>query len=212
MPDSASPVPVPVPGAWPEFPLGEWQDTCATLHLWTQIVGKIRLVQSPWTNHSWHVTLYVTPRGLSTSPIPFGNRSCQIDFDLIDHRLLVSVSDGGFATLALRPRPVADFYGELMAKLAELGLAVRIDTTPNELADGSPFEQDFTHASYDSRYAHRFGQALVQANRVLKAFRSRFTGKCSPVHFFWGSFDLAVTRFSGRLAPGHPGGVPHCPD
>lgn len=198
--------------AWPELPLGEWQDSYATLHLWTQIVGKIRLVHSPWTNHSWHVTLYVTPRGLSTSPIPFGQRSCQIDFDFIDHRLLISVSDGGFATMALRPRPVADFYRKLMAKLAELGLAVNINTTPNELADGIPFGQDFTHASYDPRYVHRFGQALVQADRVLKAFRSRFIGKCSPVHFFWGSFDLSVTRFSGRLAPEHPGGVPHCPD
>ncbi len=184
MPDSASPV----PGAWPELPLGEWQATCATLHLWTQIVGKIRLVQSAWINHSWHVTLYVTPRGLSSSPIPFGKRSCQIDFDLVDHRLLLSVSDGGLATLALRPRPVADFYGELMAKLAELGLAVTINTTPSELADGIPFEQDFIHASYDSRYAHRFGQALVQADRVLKTFR-----RASPA-------NAARSTFSGAAS------------
>lgn len=212
MPVSTSSSTSPKSGPWPDLPLDEWQDTYATLHMWTQIVGKIRLVQSPWTNHSWHATLYVTSRGLTTSPIPFGSRSCQIDFDFIDHLLLISVSDGGFATMALRPRPVADFHGELMARLAELGLGVKIHTTPNELADGIAFEQDYTHASYDSQHAHRFWQALVQADRVLKAFRSRFIGKCSPVHFFWGSFDLSVTRFSGRLAPEHPGGVPHCPD
>lgn len=212
MTDSASSSASPESGSWPDLPFHEWQDTYATLHMWTQIVGKIRLVQSPWVNHSWHVTLYVTSRGLTTSPIPFGNRSCQIDFDFIDHQLLISVSDGRLATMALRARPVADFYGELMARLAELGLGVRIHTTPNELVDGIAFEQDYTHASYEAQYANRLWRALVQADRVLKEFRSRFIGKCSPVHFFWGSFDLAVTRFSGRLAPEHPGGVPHCPD
>lgn len=134
-------------GIWPSLPLTEWQDSYSTLHMWTQIVGKIRLVQTPWLNHSWHVTLYVTSRGLTTSPIPFGNRSGQIDFDFIDHRLLISVSDGGLASMALKPRCVADFYAELMAKLAGLGVGVKINTTPNELADGIPFEQDTTHAS-----------------------------------------------------------------
>jgi len=197
---------------WPSLPFNEWQDTYATLHMWTQIVGKIRLIQTPWVNHSWHVSLYVTSRGLTTSPIPFGNRTCQIDFDFIDHRLLISVSDGGLASLALQARPVADFYAELMARLAELGVGVKIHTTPNELADGIPFEQDYTHASYDAEYAHRLWLALVQADRVLKEFRSRFIGKSSPSHFFWGGFDLALTRFSGRVAPDHPGGVPQCPD
>ena len=197
---------------WPSLPFNEWQDTYATLHMWTQIVGKIRLIQRPWVNHSWHVSLYVTSRGLTTSPIPFGNRTCQIDFDFIDHRLLISVSDGGLASMALQARPVADFYAELMATLAELGVGVKIHTTPNELADGIPFEQDYTHASYDADYAHRLWLALVQADRVLKKFRSCFIGKSSPSHFFWGSFDLALTRFSGRLAPDHPGGVPQCPD
>ena len=197
---------------WPELPFTEWQDTCATLHLWTQIVGKIRLVQTPWINHSWHATLYVTSRGLTTSPIPFGRRSCQIDFDFIDHRLLISTSDGALESIALRAIPVAECYAELMHKMAALGLAVKINTTPNELADGIPFEQDQVHASYDASHAHSLWLALVQADRVLKVFRSRFIGKCSPVHFFWGSFDLAVTRFSGRTAPQRPGGVPHLPD
>lgn len=201
-----------LPGQWPSLPLAEWQDTYATLHMWMQIVGKIRLVQTPWVNHSWHVTSYVTSRGLTTSPIPHGARTFQIDFDFIDHRLLISASDGGRATLVLQPRPVADFYGELMAKLAELGLSVKIHTMPNEVADGTPFEQDYKHASYDAQYVNRFWHALVQADRVFKKFRARFIGKCSPVHFFWGSFDLAVTRFSGRMAPEHQGGVPHFPD
>jgi Family of unknown function (DUF5996) len=198
--------------AWPSLPFNEWQDTYATLHMWTQIVGKIRLVQTPWVNHSWHVSLYVTARGLTTSPIPFGNRSCQIDFDFIDHRLLINVSDGGQASMALQARPVADFYNELMAKMAGLGLGMKIHTMPNEQADGIPFEQDYTHTSYEPACANRAWRVLVQADRVFKKFRSRFIGKSSPVHFFWGSFDLAVTRFSGRPAPEHPGGAPHCPD
>jgi len=180
--------------------------------MWTQIVGKIRLVRTPWINHSWHVTLYVTSRGLTTSPIPHGGRAFQIEFDFIDHRLLIQTSDGAVRTLALRPRSVADFYRELFATLAELGLAVTIHPMPNEVADAIPFDQDEQHASYDAEYANRCWRVLMQTDRVLKEFRSRFVGKCSPVHFFWGAFDLAVTRFSGRPAPAHPGGVPHFPD
>ena len=200
------------PSAWPELPYAAWADTCTTLHLWTQVVGKVRLAKSPWVNHSWHVTLYVTPRGLTTSPIPDGERQFQIEFDFIEHRLLVSVSDGRTRTLPLVPMSVADFYGRLMGLLAGLGVSVRIHELPNELADPIPFSQDQVHASYDAEYANRFWRVLLQADRVLKAFRARFTGKCSPVHFFWGSNDLAVTRFSGRPAPMHPGGVPHLPD
>ena len=190
---------------WPTLDYAAWKDTCATLHLWTQIVGKIRLAQTPWTNHSWHVTLYVTARGLTTSPIPDGARTFQIDFDFIDHRLLIETSDGAVTTMLLTPRPVADFYQCLLAQLVKLGLHVKIHTTPNEIIDAIPFELDQQHASYDAASAHRFWQALVQADRVFKQFRAGFIGKCSPVHFFWGSFDLAVTRFSGRPAPQHPG-------
>jgi hypothetical protein len=189
-----------------------WKDTYATLHMWTQIVGKIRLAQTPWINHSWHVTLYATARGLTTSPIPHGARAFQIDFDFIDHRLLIRTNDGAVKTMALQPRSVADFYQELFSNLHQLGLDVKIRTTPNEIVDAIPFDKDHVHASYDAEYANRFWRALVQADRVLKKFRAGFIGKCSPVHFFWGSFDLAVTRFSGRKAPEHPGGAPNCPD
>lgn len=198
--------------SWPILDFREWKDTCATLHLWTQIVGKIRLIQSPWINHSWHVTLYVTSRGLTTSPIPYGARAFQIDFDFIDHQLLIQTNEGAVRTLALQPRSVADFYQEIITHLTELGFPVKIWTTPNEIADAIPFEQDHEHSSYDVEYAHRFWRALTQIDRVFKTFRARFLGKCSPVHFFWGSFDLAVTRFSGRPAPPHPGGVPNFPD
>ncbi len=198
--------------AWSPLRFADWSDTCATLHLWTQVVGKVRLVQSPWINHSWHVTLYVTPRGLTTSPIPFGTRTLSIDFDFADHQLVLATSTGDRRTLALRPQSVADFYAAVMAALDELGTPVRIHTTPNEIADAIPFEEDRTHAAYDPAAAARFWQALVQVDRVFKVFRAGFVGKCSPVHFFWGSFDLAVTRFSGRPAPPHPGGVPHMPD
>jgi hypothetical protein len=198
--------------AWPSLPLEAWRDTAATLHLWTQIVGKIRLAQSPWVNHSWHVALYVTATGLSTSPIPHGNRTFEIAFDFIDHRLLVTTSDGAAASFPLEPQPVRSFYERLMRELAALGLSVSIRTTPSEIADAIPFERDDTHHSYDREYAHRFWQVLVQADRVFKIFRARFIGKCSPVHFFWGAPDLAVTRFSGRRAPQHPGGVPGLPD
>ena len=198
--------------AWPSLPYEAWKDTYATLHMWTQVVGKIRTAETPWVNHSWHVTLYVTARGLTTSPIPYGERTFQIDFDFIDHRLVIATSAGAVRTVALRPRSVADFYREVTGHLGELGLAVKIHTTPNEVADAIPFERDEVHAAYDAASANRFWRALVQADRVLKAFRARFIGKCSPVHFFWGSFDLAVTRFSGRRAPRHPGGVPNFPD
>jgi hypothetical protein len=197
---------------WPALPLEEWKDTYATLHMWTQIVGKVRLAKTPWINHSWHVTLYVTSRGMTTSPIPYGPITFQIDFDFIDHRLVIQTSNGGVRVIPLRPISVAFFYGEVMTALQELNLKVSINTTPNEVVEAIPFEQDHTHASYDAKYANSFWQLLVQSDRVMKEFRSRFIGKCSPVHFFWGSFDLAVTRFSGRPAPAHPGGVPHLPD
>ena len=197
---------------WPSLPFQDWKTTYATLHMWTQIVGKIRLVQSPWVNHSWHTTLYLTSRGLTTSPIPHGNRTFEIYFDFIDHKLLIQTNDGKNESMSLVPRSVADFYNELFAKLAKLDLQVKIHTTPNEVTNPIPFEEDFEHASYDAEYANRFWRALVQADRVFKQFRARFIGKCSPVHFFWGSFDLAVTRFSGRRAPEHPGGIPHLPD
>jgi hypothetical protein len=198
--------------AWPILSFHEWKDTCATLHLWTQIIGKIRLAQTPWVNHSWHVPLYVTSRGLTTSPIPYGFRTFQIDLDFVQHQLIIQTSDGGIKTMLLVPRSVADFYQELFANLVELGLDVKIHTLPNEIADPIPFDRDNEHAAYDADAAHRFWLALVQADRVFKQFRTGFIGKCSPVHFFWGSFDLAVTRFSGRRAPEHPGGVPYLPD
>ena len=197
---------------WPDLPFKEWSDTCATLHMWTQIVGKIRLSQTPWINHSWHVPLYLTARGLTTSPIPYGGRSFQIDFDFIDHCLLIQTNDGLTRKMALEPRTVADFYAELFRTLTELGLDLTINTTPNEVVSAIPFEQDRDHASYDPEYANRFWRALSQMDRVFKEFRAGFIGKCSPVHFFWGSFDIAVTRFSGRVAPPHPGGVPNFPD
>ncbi len=197
---------------WPSLPLEEWKDTYATLHMWTQIVGKIRFAQTSWINHSWHVTLYVTSRGMTTSPILYGMRTFQIDFDFVDHRLVIQTSDGAVRTIALRPTPVADFYGEVITALRELDLKISIHTKPNEVTEPIPFEQDRTHASYDANCANRFWRVLMQSDRVMKEFRSGFIGKCSPVHFFWGSFDLAVTRFSGRRAPEHPGGVPNLPD
>src|SRR5436309_835956 len=197
---------------WPSLPFAEWKETAATLHMMTQIVGKIRLTQTPWTNHSWHVTLYLTARGLTTSPVPHGLSTFEISFYFIDHQLRIDASDGRRRAIELRPRPVADFYRAVMKTLAELELPVTINTTPNEIQDAIPFERDETHRSYDRDYANRFWRVLAQVDRVFKNFRSRFCGKCSPVHFFWGSFDLAVTRFSGRSAPPHPGGVPHLPD
>lgn len=197
---------------WPDLPLEAWTDTYATLHMWLQIVGKIRLAQSPWVNHSWHVTLYVTAKGLTTSPIPYGTRTFEVDLDFIDHRLQVIASDGGVGGFALEPMSVAKFHARLNVELDRLDLHMDINPHPNEVADPIRFDLDETHRAYDADYAHRFWQVLVQADRVLKEFRARFVGKCSPVHFFWGAPDLAVTRFSGRTAPQHPGGVPHLPD
>lgn len=197
---------------WPELNLEDWQDTCTTLHLWTQIVGKIRLVQTPWINHSWHVPLYLTTRGLTTSNIPYSNRVFQIDFDFLNHHLWIATSEGHAKTVDLRPRSVADFYQAVMQALQDLEIAISINTWPNEIPDPIAFEQDNTHASYDGEAAQRFWRVLLQSDRVFQDFRSHFCGKVSPVHFFWGSFDLAVTRFSGRSAPEHPGGVPNLPD
>jgi hypothetical protein len=202
----------PLQPAWPELPTAAWRETCATVQLWTQIVGKVRLAKSPWLNHSWHVALYVTPRGLTTSPVPDGTRTFQIDFDFIDHRLRISTSDGAHRHFALPGHSVASFYSAVMAALAELGIAVTIDEMPNELPDPVRFSLDTSHAAYDADAVGRFLQILVNCDRVFKQFRTGFLGKASPVHFFWGSFDLAVTRFSGRRAPRHPGGVPYLPD
>jgi hypothetical protein len=198
--------------AWPALPYAEWKDTAATLHMWTQIVGKIRLAQTPWTNHAWHVPLYVTARGLGSTPIPWQDRVFDLDFDFIDHLLRISMSDGRTRNVALRPRSVADFHRELFQQLDELGMQVRITGRPNEVPEAIPFDQDERHAAYDPEHANRFWRILLQADRVFKAFRAEFIGKASPVHFFWGSFDLATTRFSGAEAPEHPGGVPNCPD
>src|SRR5437867_4273831 len=198
--------------AWPSLPLEAWSGTCAALHMWTQIVGKIRLTLSPWLNHSWHVTLYLTARGLTTSPIPYGTRTFQVDFDFIGHQVVVQSSDGGIAGLPLHPQSVAAFYRRLMEEMANLDLRVDIHKRPNEVPDSIRFDQDEAHRAYDREYANRFWRVLVQADRVFKVFRARFIGKCSPVHFFWGAPDLAVTRFSGRRAPEHPGGIPNLPD
>jgi hypothetical protein len=186
--------------AWPELPYAAWKDTYATLHLWTQVVGKIRLVQTPWLNHSWHVVLYVSPRGLTTSAIPYGDRTFQLDFDFLNHVLLASTDDGSHREVGLSPRPVAEFYADLMQSLAELDIEIHISEMPNELPGPIRFSEDRTHASYDPDYAQRLWRILVQVERVLYAFRTAFIGKCSPVHFFWGSFDLAVTRWGASSA------------
>jgi hypothetical protein len=198
--------------SWPELPYAAWKDTYASLHLWTQIVGKIRLAQTPWVNHSWHVALYVSPRGLTTSTIPYGQRTFELEFDFLKHVLRVSTDEGSVREIRLFPRAVAEFYTEVMQTLSELGIDAHINEKPNEIPEPVRFSEDYTHASYDGGYAQRFWRILVQVDRVLHEFRTAFIGKCSPVHFFWGSFDLAVTRFSGRRAPLHPGGVPHLPD
>jgi hypothetical protein len=198
--------------AWPPLPYAEWKDTYATLHRWTQVVGKVKLGLMPWTNHSWHAALYLTVRGLTTGPLPFGIRSLQLDFDFIDHQLRIATDDGALRVLPLRAQTVADFYQEVLGTLDQLGLPVSIHPMPNEIPDAVPCDQDREHGSYDADAAYRCWRAMLQAARVLQRFRARFTGKCSPVHFFWGSFDLAVTRFSGRRAPPHPGGVPNLPD
>jgi hypothetical protein len=206
---------------WPPLPFGEWESTCDTLHMWTQIVGKTRAALTPLVNHWWNVTLYVTPRGLTTSIIPFelrsvesggmpkdtaapdrspdtGREAFEVEFDFLHHRLLISTSTDAERSIELRPRSVADFYGEYMACLQSLGIKVKIHTTPDEFDDKTPFDQDQKHASYDKKYVENFWRILLNADRLFKEFRSPFIGKCSPVHFFWGSMDLAVTRFSGR--------------
>ncbi len=197
---------------WPALPFPQWKATAKTLHMWTQVVGKVRLALSPWTNHSWHVTLYLTARGLTTSPIPFRDRILEIRFDFVSHELRLLTSDGGLKTIPLRSQSVAQFYRAVMDALRELEIEVQINTTPNEVDPAIPFEKNETDSAYDPEFANRFWRVVLQSDRVFKEFRSEFCGKCSPVHFFWGSFDLAVTRFSGRHAPQHPGGVPHLPD
>lgn len=190
---------------WPLLPYETWKETLDTLHMWTQIVGKVRMELSPFVNHWWHVTFYVTARGLTTSPIPYRGSTFEVDFDFIDHNLFIQTSDGTSKAMPLIPRSVADFYREFMEALRSLGIYVTINTLPSEVTNPIRCDEDDVHASYDPEYANRFWRILVQTDSVMKAFRSQFTGKSSPVHFFWGSFDLAVTRFSGRRAPERPG-------
>jgi predicted GNAT family acetyltransferase len=197
---------------WPEIPVAAWEATRDTLHMWTQVVGKVRLALEPLVNHWWQTTFYVTSRGLTTSLMPYRGRGVEMEFDFLRHLLDIRTTDGGQRQVRLEPRSVADFYADTMARLAELDVVVEINPLPSEVPVAIRFPQDETHASYDAEYAHRFWLSLVQIKRVLTEFRSRFIGKVSPVHFFWGAFDLAVTRFSGRAAPLHPGGVPNCPD
>ena len=190
---------------WPSLPLSEWQDTYRTLHMWTQIVGKIRMTLSPPLNHWWHVTLYVKSRGLTTGPVPYPAGVFEIQFDFQKHELNISTSEGASATRPLIPEPVADFYRGTFDALESLGIAVEIDLKPQEVSGAAPFDHDFVNRSYDAEYAHRFWRVLVSVSKVMQRFRAQFTGKCSPVHFFWGSFDLACTRFSGRSAPPRKG-------
>ncbi|MGH7501794.1 MAG: DUF5996 family protein [Longimicrobiales bacterium] len=197
---------------WPALPLEDWRDTCETLHMWTQIVGKTRLSLAPMVNHWWQVPLYVSARGLTTSRIPHDEHGFEIEFDLVGHELTIAADDGARWSMKLEPRSVANFYDEYMAGLHGLGLDVRIWPHPVEVQEPIPFPEDETHQSYDAAAANRFWRALAQADRVLHEFRGRFIGKCSPVHFFWGGFDLACTRFSGRPAPVHPGGIPNLGD
>ncbi|MCW2638395.1 MAG: hypothetical protein JWP76_701 [Dactylosporangium sp.] len=203
---------LPSEDVWPQLPLSAWADTRDTLHMWTQVVGKVRLALEPMINQWWQVPLYVTVQGLTTSLMPYGNRGLEATFDFHRHLLDLRTTDGASRQVALEPRSVADFYAEVMRRLAELDVPVEIYPRPVEVPVAIPFAEDDEHAAYDAAYAHRFWLSLVQAHRVLTVFRSRFAGKVSPVHFFWGSFDLAVTRFSGRTAPPHPGGVPNLAD
>jgi hypothetical protein len=198
--------------SWPALPFAEWKDTCATLHMWTQIVGKVRLAQSPLINHWWEVPLYVYARGLTTSAIPCPDGTFDVTFDFIDHRLDIKTSRGESRTISLYHRTVAGFYREFREMLRSLRIEVKIWPMPVEIPNPIRFDQDVTHAKYDPVYANRFWRILVTIDAIFKEFRGRFIGKASPVHFFWGSFDLAVTRFSGRRAPRHPGGVPHLSD
>ena len=198
--------------AWPELPYAAWKDTATTLQLWTQIVGKVRLALTPWLNHSWHVILRVSARGLVTPLISANGHDIQFEFDFIQHALVLRSADGRTRSIPLKPMAVAEFYRAVIGTLAELGLQVRIDAVPNEIVDAIPFAEDRTHSAYDPEYANRFWRVLLRSHAVFAHFRTSFLGKASPVHFFWGSFDLAVTRFSGRRAPLHPGGIPHLPD
>lgn len=198
--------------AWPQLNFEQFKDTLATVHLWTQIVGKIRLKKMPWLNHSWHVTLYVSPRGLTTGSIPYDGGIFQIDMDFVAHELVIISSDGQKETMKLYPRSVADFYKELFIKLGQMNIEATIYASPNEVDPAIPFASDEEHKSYDPVQMNLLWQALVRIEVVFTRFRSGFIGKTSPVHFFWGSFDLAVTRFSGREAPKHPGGAPNMPD
>ena len=198
--------------AWPALPTDAWADTLETLHLWTQVVGKIRMTQSPWLNHSWNVPLYVTSRGLGTSLVPYQGEAFEIRFDLFANRLAITTTTGKEHTVELQPKTVADFYGEVMESMQAVGMPVSIHTTPNEIPNAIPFDRDTVHQGYVSEHAQALWRALQQADRVFNRFRAGFLGKASPVHFFWGSFDLAVTRFSGRTAPPHPGGLPNFPD
>ena len=198
--------------AWPELPLASWADSYATLHMLTQIVGKTRLALAPMLNHWWQVTLYVTERGLTTGSMPYGDRVATVDFDFIYHNVAIRTSAGETRTIPLVQRPVSDFYVEYLDVLGALGIGARIRGVPVEVETAIPFAEDTEHASYDSEAVNRWWRAMVQIDRVLKQFRGRFEGKASPVHFFWGSFDIAATRFSGRSAPLHPGGAPNCPD
>ena len=196
---------------WPDLAFENWKDTLATVHLWTQVVGKIRLRQMPWLNHSWHVTLYVSASGLTTGSIPYEDGVFQIDFDFIHHVLHITTSAGGVAKVELYPRSVADFYRELFEKLESVAVNAYIYAEPNEIDPAIPFQDDEIHRSYNAERMHDFYTALVSIHNVFTKFRATFTGKCSPVHFFWGAFDIAVTRFSGRRAPVHPGGAPNMP-
>ena len=191
--------------AWPALPLAEWEKTYATLHMWSQIVGKVRLALTPVVNHWWNVPFYVTPRGLTTSTIHYQDRGFEIDFDFIKHQLVINCDNGVTAAMALVPCPVADFYRKFMATLRELGIEVKIRPIPSEVENPVPFDKDFQNNSYDGEYSNRLWRILLQTDKVFNEFRARFIGKCSPVHFFWGSFDLAVSRFSGRRAPEREG-------
>lgn len=197
--------------AWPALHYNEWKDTLATVQLFTQIVGKVRLRNMPWLNHSWHVTLYVSATGLTTGSMPYNGGAFQIDFNFITHEVVISTSMGEVRTVRLYPRPVASFYNELLTQLASAGIDTYIYAVPNEIDPAIPFAEDETHRSYDATHIHNFWLALVQVHNVFLRFRAGFTGKCSPIHLFWGAFDLAVTRFSGRRAPMHNGGAPNMP-
>ncbi len=196
---------------WPALPQSAWSETCTTLQLWMQMVGKVRLALVPAINHCWNVTLYPTLRGLTTLPMAYGNRMLQIDFDFLEHKLLAETSDGGRRTIPLQPMTVAEFYRRLMDALDSLGVSCRVWPVPCEVAQPIPFEKDEVHRAYDAEYAQRFSRVILQCTRVFTAFRARFRGKVSPIHFFWGAMDLACTRFSGRTAPQHPS-MPGLPD